>query len=261
MSVWKGSNMIAATVPGPAGQNGTNGTNGQGIMLRADFNELHNNINANGNIEITNDAGFSTWCSVGGYRCTISGGQGSIVYGYDCAGSGSGTAVFGYRNNGGSLGLGTLVEGYDNSVTETAQGTHIEGWSNELGNMLSGGRGVHIEGAEHTFVKVSADGGHQGGCGITANTPMLKLPHEKPGTYQTTILEAIGLPSRIPDGEYARIVRADGSMAINGDMSFMATKADGSPETDTNHPDGIYTLGEIVKALHDAGITIPVHTR
>lgn len=260
MSVWKGSNMIAATVPGPAGQNGTNGTNGQGIMIRPDFVELHNNINANGSIEMTN-YGDGSWCSVGGYQSTIAGGQAAFVYGYDCKGSGSGTAVFGYGNDGGGLGLGTFIEGYGNEVTATEQGIHIEGWSNTLSDVASGGgRGVHIEGAEHTFVKVGADGGHQGGCGITANTPMLILPHKKPGTYQSTILEAIGLPNRGPDGEYARIVRADGSMAINGDMSFVATKADGTPETDSNHSDGVYTLGEIVKALHDAGITIPKHT-
>lgn len=254
MSVYKGTQLIATN-----GAPGTDGQDGKGIMIVSSFTELHNNINENGAIQITNNSEGSDWCSVGGYRCTVNGGQGSIVYGYGCEGSGSGTAVFGYDNTGNNLDLGTLIEGYENSVTQTNQGAHIEGWNNELGD-ISRGRGLHIEGAEHTSIKVSADGGHQGGCGITANTPMLTLPHQKFGTYQSTILEAIGLPNRGPNGEYARIVRADGSMAINGDMSFMATTADGSPETDANHPDGVYTLGEIVKALHDANITIPKHT-
>jgi len=81
MSVWKGNNLIAATVPGPAGQNGTNGTNGQGIMIVPNFTELHNNINANGDIEMRNKVmpipgeseANAAWCEIGGYNNKIIG--------------------------------------------------------------------------------------------------------------------------------------------------------------------------------------------
>lgn len=251
MSIYKGTQLIAAN--GAPGKDGIN----YGMIVRS-FTELHNNINDNGEIEITNNSLNSSWCLVGGYRCGASAGQGSIIYGYNCLGTGSGTAVFGYDNTGNGLDLGTLIEGYGNKINGTSQGMHIEGWNNDFtsSNHVSLSPGIHIEGAEHTAVAVNSYGSHQGGYGITNNTPMLKLPHQRP-SYQSTILEAIGLPDREPNGEFARIVRADGSMAINGDMSFIATKENGGPETDANHPDGVYTLGEIVKALHDANITIP----
>lgn len=236
MSVYKGTQLIATNgIPGPPGKNGIGG----GLQIASSFTELHNNIDYDGKTEQTNNSLGASWCSVGGYRCGVQGGQGSIVYGCNCVGSGSGIAVFGYGNTGNNLDLGTFVEGYGNVVNHTRLG-------------------VHIEGAEHSHVIVDAFGGHQGGDGITANTPMLKLPYQRAaGGYQSTILEAIGLPDKGPNGEYARIVRSDGSMAINGDMSFVATDSSGQIETDSNHPDGVYTLGEIVKALHDAGITIP----
>lgn len=253
MSIYKGTQLIATNgAPGAPGKDGIN----YGMIVRA-FTELHNNISDDGEIEITNNSLGSSWCSVGGYQCGVSGGQGSIVYGYNCLGTGSGTAVFGYGNTGNGLDLGTLIEGYENKTNGTNQGVHIEGWGNDFtGNYVHFPLGIHVEGANHTAVAVNADGAHQGGCGITNNTPMLKLPYQRPG-YQSTILEAIGLPNRGANGEFARIVRTDGSMAINGDMSFIALTNDGGPETDANHPDGVYTLGEIVKALHDANITIP----
>ena len=252
MSIYKGTQLIATNgIPGKDGIN-------YGPMIVQSFTELHNNINYNGEIEVTNNSLNSAWCSVGGYRCGVSGGQGSIVYGYNCLGTGSGTAVFGYDNTGNSLGLGTLIEGYGNKTNRTSQGMHIEGWENDFtsSSYVSLSPGIHIEGAKHTAIAVNSYGSHQGGYGITNNTPMLKLPHQRP-SYESGIIEAIGLPHREPNGEFARIVRADGSMAINGDMSFIATKENGSLETDANHPDGVYTLGEIVKALHDANITIP----
>ena len=251
MSVYKGTQLIATNgTPGAPGRDGIDG----GIQIVSSFTELHNNIDYDGKIETTNNSLGSSWCSVGGYGCGTQGGQGSIVYGYNCVGSGSGTAVFGYGNTANNLTLGTVVEGYENNVNHLCQGNHIEGWNNNINRTDS--PGIHIEGANHTYVVVNSQGGHQGGCGITANTPGLKLPHQRP-SYQSVILEAIGLPDRGPNGEFARIVRADGSMAINGDMSFVATTKDGSVETDNKHPNGIYTLGEIVKALHDANITIP----
>lgn len=254
MSVYKGTQLIATNgTPGAPGKDGIDG----GIQIVPNFTELHNNIDYDGKIEQTNNSLGSTWCSVGGYRSSILGGQGSIAYGYECAGSGSGTAVFGYGNTGNNLVLGTLIEGYRNKINAPGQGTHLEGWENDFTSAyLYSHPGIHIEGAKHNYIVVDTDGGHQGGYGITANTPNLRLPHQRP-SYQSGIIEAIGLPDRGPNGEYARIVRADGSMAINGDMGFVATKADGSIETDTNHPGGFYTLGEIVKALHDANITIP----
>lgn len=251
MSIYKGTQLIATNgAPGAPGKDGIN----YGPMIVRNFTELHNNINDNGEIEIKNNSLGSDWCLVGGYGCGVQGGQGSIVYGYDCLGTGSGTAVFGYDNTGNRLSLGTLIEGYGNIVDITNHGTHVEGYQNNFSGINA--QGIHIEGAEHTAIAVNSYGGHQGGCGITNNTPMLKLPQQKSG-YQSTILEAIGLPNRNPNGEFARIVRADGSMAINGDMSFIALTRDAHLETDAKHPDGVYTLGEIVKALHDANITIP----
>lgn len=254
MSVYKGTQLIATNgMPGAPGKDGIDG----GLQIVSSFTELHNNIDYDGKIEQTNNSLGSTWCSVGGYRCGVQGGQGSIVYGYSCVGSGSGTAVFGYGNTGNNLDLGTLIEGYENRTNGSSQGMHIEGWENNFtGSYVSIQPGIHIEGAKHTAIVVDTEGAHQGGYGLTDNTPGLRVPHQRPD-YQSGIIEAIGLPDRGPNGEYARIVRADGSMAINGDMSFIATKADGSPEADANHPGGVYTLGEIVKALHDANITIP----
>lgn len=253
MSVYKGTQLIATNgMPGAPGKDGKDG----GLQIVSGFTELHNNIDYDGKTEQTNNSLGASWCSVGGYRCGVQGGQGSFVYGYNCVGSGSGITVFGYGNTGNRLDQGTFVEGCENVVNHTNMGNHIEGWNNTISDINP--VGAHIEGAEHSYVIVDAFGGHQGGDGITANTPMLKLPYQRAaGGYQSTILEAIGLPNKGPNGEYARIVRSDGSMAINGDMSFVATDSSGQIETDSNHPDGVYTLGEIVKALHDAGITIP----
>lgn len=270
MSVWKGNQLIAANgSPGADGhdgrngidgRNGTDGRNGEGIMIVPNYTELHNNINTNGRIEITNTSESGEWCEVGGYNSTVNAGQAAIVYGYRCnLDRGTGTAVFGYGNDVSDGGQGSLVEGLNNTVT-IGDGCHLEGSDITLSNgpMKDG---THIEGCGHTALRVDADGGHQGGADITANTPMLTMPHQRPGgAYQSTILEAIGLPAVYPNGEFARVVRADGSMAINGDMSFIATKYDGTPETDSNHPDGIYTLGEIVRALHQANIPIPKFT-
>lgn len=257
MSIYKGKQLIATNgMPGRDGRDGRDGIDA-GLQIVSSFTELHNNINSNGNIEQTNKSLGANWCSVGGYRCGVQGGQGAIVYGYNCVGTGSGTAVFGYGNTGNDLTLGILIEGYENRINGASQGMHIEGWQNDFtGSHVSVHPGVHVEGAKHTTIVVNTEGAHQGGCGITNNTPGLRLSHQRPG-YQSGIIEAIGLPDRGPNGEYARIVRADGSMAINGDMSFIATRDDGGPEVDANHPVGVYTLGEIVKALHNANITIP----
>jgi len=81
MSVWKGNNLIAAAIPGRNGTNGADGRNGDGIMIVRTRTELHNNIDANGQIEMTNKVipasgelePHASWCEVGGYDNSIIG--------------------------------------------------------------------------------------------------------------------------------------------------------------------------------------------
>jgi len=54
MSVWKGNNLIASTIPGKNGLNGADGRNGQGVMIVNNYTELHNNIGTDGTIVMTN---------------------------------------------------------------------------------------------------------------------------------------------------------------------------------------------------------------
>lgn len=46
-------------------------------------------------------------------------------------------------------------------------------------------------------------------------------------------------------------------MGIAGDLAFTAIDSNGNTITTGPHSDGRYTLGEIVKALIDAGILAP----
>ena len=151
MSVWKGNNLIAMSVPGQNGTNGQDGRNGQGVMIVPSFTELHNNINANGDIEITNKVvpddgesqGYASWCEVGGYRNQIVGtGQATMVWGYgNTVGHGQSGTVFGCRNNVKSYGQGISVEGFENTAKGVSSGVHIEGYNNLIQAPLEG---VHV---------------------------------------------------------------------------------------------------------------------
>lgn len=247
MSVYKGTQLIAANgAPGRNGADGRNGTNGQGIMIRNAFVELHNNINDNGRIEMTN-YGDGTWCSVGGYDCRVAQGQGTIVYGFRCTGSGSGTATFGYNNSLTSTAPGVTLEGWENTATLVGEGVHIEGHENNISNVNPG---VHIEGYGHDFstrrIPLS-DGGHLGGYGLTSsnvNSNFIKS-HQR-GDYESDNIEAIGI-KKGTSGQLGRLMRNDGCVGISGDLTFTAVDEHGNDI-------GRYTLGEIVQALITAGI-------
>lgn len=259
MSVYKGTQLIAANGnPGRDGIDGRPGADGQGVQIVSTSTELHNNIDVGGG----NNPGYNTanncsWCEVGGYQSHVSGGQAAFVHGYNCSTtSGSGVAIVGYNNHVDQAGnQGWFVEGKDNSTVTIGVGGHIEGYKNtfELPNVMS--EGVHIEGTGHTAIRVGR-GGHQGGINITANTPLLAMPHQGSGAGNS-IIEAIGGDSRNLNGEFARILRDDGSMGLSGDICVVAYRNDGSPLTTANHGDGTYTIGEIVQALIDANIPIP----
>lgn len=253
MSVWKGNNMIAATVPGPAGQNGTNGTNGQGIMIVPNFAELHNNINSNGQIEMTNFAEGCTWCSVGGYDNLIGGGgQGELVFGYgNRVTGGQAGIVTGYENHVATIGQGGCVEGYQNGLNDAAQGVHIEGYENLI---KYPDMGVHVEGYKHNFSDTSSGqtslsltpGGHLGGYGLSNINSNFIKSHVR-GGREESFIEAIGVKTGPDTGTLGRLVRNDGCMGIEGDLTFNAVDSDG-------HDIGRYTLGEIVEALIQAQI-------
>lgn len=248
MSVWKGSNMIAATVPGPAGQNGTDGTNGQGIMIVPNFTELHNNINSNGQIEMRNQATSSTWCSVGGYDNIITnGGQGTFVYGNGNTVTGSQAGIVtGYCNEVTNVGQGGRVEGYGHIVNNMSQGVHIEGYENLINNPVGG---VHVEGYKHDFSTSPylslANGGHLGGFGLSSIDTNFIKSHMR-ASRENSFIEAIGVKVDSDTGTVGRLMRNDGCMGIEGDLTFTAVDSKG-------HDIGRYTLGEIVEVLINAG--------
>lgn len=259
MSIYKGTQLIAANgAPGLNGANGRDGRDGQGIILVDTCTEISNNLDAHGaqgNTGHNYVNGNQQWCKVGGYRSGLDGsaGQASEVFGYQChLGTGTGVHIEGYDCGLDSGTQGAHVEGCGNIATMLGNGSHLEGYDNVINDRYSGmanRRGLHIEGSEHEDVSINlSDGAHVGGYGLTANTPALSMPYQRSG-YESTYIEAIGLKygDGSGNGEYARVMRNDGSMAISGDMAFTALDRNGSPI-------GRYTLGEIVQALVTAGI-------
>ncbi len=255
MSVYKGTQLIATNgAPGrngADGRNGTNGQNGQGIMIVGNFTELHNNINENGAIEITNESGQSSWSSVGGYRNFISAGQASIVFGFQNSLSRTQNAsVFGYENNCVNIGQGGFVSGQNNTINGLGNGAAVFGCRNTVDFERNGGT---ILGYSHDIDDdIVSDGGIIAGFHITGDSSLPSMPHQR-GGYESTDLILVGLKKgdgTSGDGEVAIRVRNDGCVGISGDLSFEALDSSG-------YTRGRYTLGEIVTALQNAGILTP----
>ena len=256
MSVYKGTQLIATN--GTPGKNGTdgrpgtdgrNGQNGQGIMINNSFVELHNNINADGTIEITNESEQSNWSSVGGYGSSISAGQASIVFGYrNSLRSTQNASVFGYENNCINIGQGGFVSGKYNTINELGNGTTVLGHSNTI-DLES--NGAIVLGSNHNIDNgyTVSDGGIIAGFHVTDDSSLPSMPHMKED-YESTNLILIGLKKgngSSGDGEVGICVRNDGCVGISGDLAFEALNSNGSSR-------GRYTLGQIVIALQEAGI-------
>lgn len=254
MSVYKGTQLIAAN--GAPGRNGTDGRPGTdaGVMIVGSFTELHNNLNPGGVQEVTNTSTGSNWSSVGGYRSSISAGQASIVFGYGNSLSGTQNAsVFGYNNNCSQIGQGGLISGYNNTVTTLNPGSVVFGMRNNVNTTLHDG--CTILGMEHDLngsINIS-DGAIIAGYNVTGNSMLPTMPHQKnAGSYESSDLIRIGLKKGTGsgDGEVGIRVRNDGCVGISGDLAFEALDSGGISL-------GTYTLGEIVQALITAGILTP----
>ena len=266
MSIYKGTQLIAANgAPGLNGADGRDGVDGGGVILKNTCTEIHNMVNIDGTIQGGNNAPLgASWCIVEGFGSKVGqAGQGSQVRGMYCElSSGQGVQVEGNKVIVTNAGQGAHIEGRYNYVNIVSNGCHIEGMGHGYdGNPINvQHEGVHVEGFGHQGLPlVYSDGAHIGGYGITANTPMLSMPHQR-GGYESGYIELIGLKyvSGGGNGEYARVMRNDGSMSIAGDLAFTAVNpSNGDPITTGLHSDGRYTLGEIVQALIDAGILVP----
>lgn len=249
MSIYKGTQLIAAN--GAPGRNGTDGRPGTdaGVMIVNDFTELHNNLNPGGVQEVTNTSTGSNWSSVGGYRSSINAGQASIVFGYENSLERTQNAsVFGYKNSCTDIGQGGLISGYRNTVNDLGNGAVVFGYGNTVDDSDNG---VTVLGYGHNvnqYVNVS-DGGIVAGYHVTKDSSLPTMPHQRTG-YESTDIALIGLKDSSTNGEVAIRVRNDGSVGIAGDLGFNALDSGG-------YSLGTYTLGEIVKALQDAGILTP----
>lgn len=274
MSIYKGTQLIAANgAPGAPGVPGADGINGNGVLVVATCTEISNNIDYNNTDQNSGRNyvdGNQSWCKVGGYRSGLgNAGQAADVFGYGCfLNIGTGAHVEGYGTTVGDMTQGAHIEGMNNYVKIANPGVHIEGHS--IGDMAPVGQdvfangievlheGIHMEGFGHKGISIQySDGAHIGGYGITANTPALSMPHQRSG-YESGYIEMVGLKhTSNVNGEFARVMRNDGSMAIAGDMAFTALDSAGNAITTGTHADGRYTLGEIVEALITAGILNP----
>lgn len=253
MSVYKGTKLIATNgAPGKNGTDGrpgTDGRNGQGIMITNSFVELHNNINEDGRIEITNESEQSNWSSVGGYGSFISAGQASIVFGYrNSLRSAQTASVFGYENNCINIGQGGFVSGKYNTINGLGNGTTVLGHSNTIDLKNNG---AIVLGSNHNIDNgyTVSDGGIIAGFHVTDDSSFPSMPHQRPG-YEGTDLIHIGLKKgdgTSENGEVGICVRNDGCVGISGDLAFEALDSNGSSR-------GRYTLGQIVIALQEAGI-------
>ena len=255
MSIYKGTQLIAANgAPGSNGADGRNGTDA-GVMIVPNFVELHNNLNTNGRQEVTNTSIASCWSSVGGYGSSIFDvGQGSIVFGYgNSLKSTQSASVFGYNNNCSGIGQGGLISGYDNTVASLGQGSVVFGYNNTVNTGLP--NGFTILGAEHdlngNMGMGMSDAGIIAGYNVTKDSTLPTMPRQKIG-YESNDLIRIGLKNGAggDNGEVGIRVRNDGCVGISGDLAFRAVDSGG-------YSLGTYTLGGIVKALQNAGILIP----
>ena len=277
MSVWKGSQLIAANgspgndgIPGPPGRDGINGN---GVLVVSTCTEIHNNMDYD-NTDMNsghNEATNAQWCQVGGYHSSLtSSGQASEVFGYQChLGNGEGVHVEGDCIDVTTGGQGAHVEGHNNIVGRVSNGGHIEGQNHDIGSnsQIAYKQGVHVEGHSHSDTPITlSDGAHVGGYGITTNSQTAPQYGTVGATIKTNIssgensyIEAIGLKNTNNNyGNLGRVMRNDGCMAIKGDLTFTALNpSTGNPITTGPNADGRYTLGEIVQALIDAGILAP----
>lgn len=278
MSVWKGSQLIAANgspgndgIPGPPGRDGINGN---GVLVVSTCTEIHNNMDYD-NTDMNsghNEATNAQWCQVGGYHSSLTGsGQASEVFGYNChLGTGEGAHIEGGNIDVTTAGQGAHVEGRNNTVGRVSNGGHIEGIDHTIGNTgnIASRQGIHVEGSTHSDTPVSlSDGAHVGGYGLTTNSQTAPPYGTAGATIKTNIIsggdssyiEAIGLKNTSNNyGNLGRVMRNDGCMAIKGDLTFTAVNpVTGQPITTGPNTDGRYTLGEIVQALIDAGILTP----
>ena len=247
MSIYKGTQLIATNgAPGDPGRDGADA----GIQIESNFTELHNNINVRGIVEQTNKSFGSSWSSVGGYGSSIINvGQGSIVFGYQNSLSNTESAsVFGYNNRCSNIGQGSLVSGKDNMISSLGNGSIVFGYENTVTNTPNGftvlGYGHNIDRNLHI-----ADGSIIAGYCVTKDSTLPIMPHQRP-SYDSTDLIHVGLKTTGTNGEVAIYVRNDGCVGIAGDLGFTAVDSVGNTI-------GRYTLGEIVKALQNAGILTP----
>ena len=285
MSIYKGTQLIAANgAPGQNGAPGADGINGNGVLVVATCTEISNNIDYN-NTDMNSGRNYvegnQSWCKVGGYRSGLgNAGQAADVFGYGCyLDTGTGVHIEGYGTTVGIASQGTHIEGMNNYVKLAGNGCHIEGHS--IGEPASPGQdifangieinkqGVHVEGFGHLSTPFSlSDGAHIGGYGVSSNsettypgwggTPGAKIKTNPAFGAENTYIEAIGLKNSFDNyGNLGRVMRNDGCMAIKGDLTFTALGLDGNVITNGSNVDGVYTLGEIVKALIDAGILAP----
>lgn len=259
MSVWKGSNLIAAAIPGQNGTNGTDGRNGDGIMIVKDFTELHNNINVNGSIEMRNQVvpasgesePHAAWCEVGGYDNMIVGtGQATIVWGYgNTVSGGQSGAIFGYGNDINSIGQGTLITGYENRLTSAPQGTTLIGYSNAIVNDNNLKAGMFIQGHGHTKLYISQNGGVQLGYGLkgSATTAKPSMPKNTGIDSQVAMVVGVRLGSEGADSQHAigLAVRGDGDVGVYGDIGFTAK------DLSSGSTIGNYTLGSVVAKVNE----------
>lgn len=271
MSIYKGTQLIAANgAPGLNGANGRDGVDGGGVILKNTCTELHNMVNIDGNINGTNDAPYgASWCTVDGYGCKVgSAGQGSQIRGMYCElSTGQGVQVEGNTVIVSKGDQGAHIEGNHNYVELAGNGVHIEGMSHgyivypeTITPITIRANGAHLEGFGFhdipTGINVS-DGVHIGGSGLTSSTPVFSMPHQR-GNFESGYIRLIGLhKSGDENGILGLALRNDGCMGIAGDLAFTAIDSNGNTITTGPNVDGRYTLGEIVKALIDAGILAP----
>lgn len=268
MSIYKGTQLIAANgAPGQNGQNGRDGQNGDGIMIVHTRTELHNNIDSDGEIEMTNkvvasvgasEPPHAAWCEVGGYNnMIVDTGQATMVWGYGNTVSGGQCGViFGYGNEINGVGQGTCVTGYDNRLTSGTQGLTLMGYSNEINNDIHAKQGMLIQGYGHTKLYIDQNGGVQLGYGLkdSATTAKPSMPKNTGVDSQVTMAVGVRLGNENPSAQHAigLALRGDGDVGVYGDIGFTAKDLVSGASL------GNYTLGAIVAKVNEIAQAVGV---
>lgn len=271
MSIYKGTQLIAANgAPGRNGADGRDGVDGGGVILKNTCTEIHNMVNIDGTIQGGNDAPLgASWCIVEGFGSKVGqAGQGSQVRGMYCElSNGQGVQVEGNRVVVSRGDQGAHIEGNYNYVELAGNGVHIEGknhgyitYPETITPITISNQGVHLEGIGFQDIPTGitiSDGAHIGGSGLTSSTPVFSMPYQR-GGFESGYIRLIGLhKGSDTNGILGLALRNDGCMGIAGDLAFTALDSAGNAITTGTSADGRYTLGEIVKALIDAGILAP----